>query len=380
MRRKKKEVPKEEGAPEKKEKQEKEVKKESREIKKEKKPVAKSYNGPLLGVLAIVAILIIAGAIVLVQNNGGKGTAYVAPNVAANKLTTWLKNYFAARGLPIEAKVVGVKDLGTVYEVNLLLSAQGKTQPVTYYVSKDAKYFFPIGIEMKPIGKVELSKPPKSKKPNVELFVMSYCPYGVQMEKALIPVLNLLGNKINFSLHFVNYAMHGPQEVWENARQYCIQKLFGREVLLKYLDCFDKTNVSGITSASEYYKKLEEASKNCIKELNIDENKLNACVEELNKEYNLWEIVNNRATWISGRFPPFPVEDNLNAKYGVQGSPTLIINGVKVNVVRSPEALKEAICSAFENPPAECNQTLSSQQTSPGFGEGTGSSSAGQCG
>ena len=348
--------------------------------KKEKGKAGTKYGNQLIGVLVVVAILAIAAVIVAVQGAGNGGTTYLAPNVAANKLANWIKDYFTARGLPIEAKVVGVKDLGTVYEVNLLLSAQGKTQPVTYYVSKDGKYFFPIGIEMKPVGKVELSKPPKTDKPSVELFVMSYCPYGVQMEKALIPVLNLLGNKVSFSLHFVNYAMHGPQEVWENARQYCIQKLFGREVLLKYLDCFDKTDVSGINNASDYFKKLEEASEECIKKLGIDENKLNACIEELNKEYNLWEIVHNRSTWISGRFPPFPVENNLNKKYGVQGSPTLVINGVKVSVARSPEALKEAICSAFTNPPAECNETLSSQQTSPGFGEGTGSSSTGQCG
>ena len=34
----------------------------------------------------------------------------------------------------------------------------------------------------------------KSDRPKVELFVMSYCPYGLQMEKAYLPAWNLLKN------------------------------------------------------------------------------------------------------------------------------------------------------------------------------------------
>ena len=41
---------------------------------------------------------------------------------------------------------------------------------------------------------------PKSDKPLVELFVMAYCPYGTQAEKGLIPVIELLGDKIDASI------------------------------------------------------------------------------------------------------------------------------------------------------------------------------------
>ena len=34
----------------------------------------------------------------------------------------------------------------------------------------------------------------KTDKPNVELFVMSFCPYGVQAETAMKPVVDLLGD------------------------------------------------------------------------------------------------------------------------------------------------------------------------------------------
>ena len=52
------------------------------------------------------------------------------------------------------------------------------------------------------------------------------------------------------------------------------------------------------------------------------------------------------------------------------------------SVSRSAEAIKEAVCSAFITPPAECEQTLSTNTESPGIGpigSGSGSSSEGQC-
>lgn len=52
----------------------------------------------------------------------------------------------------------------------------------------------------------------------------------------------------------------------------------------------------------------------------------------------------------------------------MQGSPTLILNGVEVSSARTPEAVKQLICSGFVSPPAECSQTLSAAAVGPGFG------------
>ena len=90
-------------------------------------------------------------------------------------------------------------------------------------------------------------------------------------------------------------------------------------------------------------------------------------------------MFNDKSTWANGRFPLFNVEADLNEKYGIRGSPTFVVNDKVVSINRSPEAIKEAICSAFNNPPEECNQRLSGNVTSPGFGGGVGSSSGGQC-
>ncbi|MBU3941884.1 MAG: hypothetical protein KKF74_03150, partial [Nanoarchaeota archaeon] len=48
---------------------------------------------------------------------------------------------------------------------------------------------------------------PKKDKPEVELFVMSHCPYGTQIEKGMLPVARLLGDKIDFNIRFCSYAM-----------------------------------------------------------------------------------------------------------------------------------------------------------------------------
>ena len=62
-------------------------------------------------------------------------------------------------------------------------------------------------------------------------------------------------------------------------------------------------------------------------------------------------------------------DEELTDKYGVTGSPTLIINGVDYSGARTSEAYKQAICSAFKTAPAECNQSLST----------TGTAASGNC-
>ena len=40
-------------------------------------------------------------------------------------------------------------------------------------------------------------------KPTLELFVMSYCPFGVQAEEKIIPIVKEFGDKIDFKLQFI---------------------------------------------------------------------------------------------------------------------------------------------------------------------------------
>ena len=54
-------------------------------------------------------------------------------------------------------------------------------------------------------------------------------------------------------------------------------------------------------------------------------------------------------------------QDKISGDYGVSGSPTLIINGTKINAARNPEGFKTAICNAFNEQPEECKTTLSKE-------------------
>jgi hypothetical protein len=259
------------------------------------------------------------------------------------------------------ASLISWKEEGGLYKIDFKIGEQQYQS----FLTKDGKYLFPYGInlaEFKPV-KVE-----KRERPDVKLFVMSYCPFGLQMEKALLPVWKLLKDKADFGIYFVDYIMHDKKEIDENLRQYCIQKE-NVEKYLAYLECFVK---KGSEENLEVYK-------NCLEESGIDENKLNSCIEETDKKYRVTELYNDQSTWRGGRYPPFNVHEDLNEKYRVGGSPTLVINDTVVRVARSPEKVKEAICDAFLNPPEECNQKLPENFTSPGFGMTIGSSSSGSC-
>ncbi len=200
----------------------------------------------------------------------------------------------------------------------------------------------------------------KTAKPKAELFIMSYCPYGLQMAKAYLPVMTLLKDKADLSINFVSYAMHGKKEIDENNREYCIQSE-QKDKFVSYMNCF--------TAKDDY--------KTCLSTAGINESKLSTCVSSLDTKYSITKKYNDQTTWLSGTYPLYPVEDSLNTKYGVQGSPTLIINGVEAQTDRNPEAVKKAICGSFTSAPSECNTVLSSASAVAGFGTGTGADTTG---
>ncbi len=206
---------------------------------------------------------------------------------------------------------------------------------------------------------------PKTNKPKVELFVMSYCPYGLQMQKAYLPALDLLKNKADIDVKFVSYAMHGEKEVTENTRQYCIQGEQGSKYSA-YLSCF----VAGASADSAA----------CLASAKVDQKKLSTCMAKIDQKFGITAKFNDKASWLSGQFPIYPIHQDLNDKYGVQGSPTLVINGVQAEVNRTPEAIKQAICNAFNKAPAECGTVLSNQPYQAGFGLAAAANSAGAAG
>ncbi|MEM4641291.1 MAG: hypothetical protein QXW65_02120 [Candidatus Pacearchaeota archaeon] len=180
--------------------------------------------------------------------------------------------------------------------------------------------------------------------PTMQVFIMSYCPYGLQILKGLLPVWREFQDKANIELRFVSYTMHGAKEEEENARMICIREEQNNK-LLDYLECFVQTG-----NADQ-----------CLASSNIDKAKLNSCMSQRYEKY-------------------FAEDKALNEKYNVRGSPTVIIDGREVSIYpRDPQSIANALCDAFKTKPSECSKAFSTINPSPGFGSGS-SSSGGSCG
>ncbi len=333
-------------------------------------------NYKMFAVLLLVGGLAIGLLAGMLLNSCPESTQSMNSQEAGDKAVEFITTNLLGPG--ISAELVSIEELngGSLYKLELNISDGSSSQVAESYITSDGEYIFPQGI---PTGEFaalkqaaeeqqdqqqeqEMEAIPKTEKPEVKLFIMSYCPYGLQAMKAAVPAYELLDGKADMTINFVSYAMHDKLELDENLRMYCIQEE-QKEVFLDYMACF--------TESDDY--------ESCLDETNVDKTKLDSCVTRVDEEYKVTEMYNDKSTWASGRFPMFNVEKEDNEAYGVQGSPTMVINGKVVSVSRSPEAYKEAICSAFVTPPAECDETLSESPASPGFGGGTGTASTDGC-
>jgi hypothetical protein len=112
-------------------------------------------------------------------------------------------------------------------------------------------------------------------KPTLELFVMSYCPLGVQAEEKLIPIVKEFGDTIDFKLQFIAQekeepspqditpftSLHGYLEVAEDIRQVLIAEAYP-EQYLDYILCRGKN--------------LNKNWEHCAQKLGIDVEKIQA--------------------------------------------------------------------------------------------------------
>lgn len=316
-------------------------------------------------IVGVAALLIVVAVILGITLYGGKGN--LKPEEARVKVENFVNSYLMQGGA--KATVSNVTESYGLYKMKIEI---GDQQSVDSYVSRDGKLFFPQALDVaKTIADAsgngsagsgdQASAPqadiPKTSKPVIELFVMSYCPYGTQMEKGILPAIAALGKKVDFKIKFNDYAMHGDKELNENLVQYCIQK----EQTSKYdayLSCFLKASDSA----------------SCLVSAGIDTKKNDSCVAKTDKEFSVTANAKGNIDY-KGSYPSFNISKEDNAKYSVGGSPTLIINGTEVSASRDSASLLKTICSAFDDQPKECEAVLSSASPAPGFGEGTTTSS-----
>ncbi|MFH1745076.1 MAG: thioredoxin domain-containing protein [bacterium] len=228
---------------------------------------------------------------------------------------------------------------------------------INSYMTLDGKMFFPQGIDIDELAQENeaqeeaaqgtVNAVSKTDQPEVELFVMSFCPYGTLAEDAMSPVVDLLQDKANIKVRYIASvsgddidsvkSLHGVIEGKEDARQLCVARDYGQEIFWKYVGAINKDCASLYGDEEKY----EECWRGAAVASGVSADKVASCVDK------------DGASLISA-------EDVEAQKYNVSGSPTLVINGTISNASRTPEGYKQAICAAFNTEPSECSQTLSS--------------------
>ena len=185
----------------------------------------------------------------------------------------------------------------------------------------------------------------KSDKPLLEAFIVSRCPFGLQMQRIMAETISKLPQageylKVRYIGSVSNNtitSMHGDEEAQENLRQICIRDEQGSNYW-DYVSCYMK----------------DGNSTGCLKSSSVDEGKLSACVND------------------SSRGLTYAQKDfDLANKFNITGSPTLTLNNKIASEFdfatstingRSPEALKELMCCGFNKEPSFCQQPLNKTQ------------------
>lgn len=255
----------------------------------------------------------------------------------------------------------------------------------------------------------------KSQKPELKFFVMSFCPYGNQIEDILRPVFDLLKNKADFTPHYIFNKI-------DNLDTYCKS----RSGDVTQCDSYIKSGYFKTTA--ECQKTIAESSKECMdtnnyvkssngtmysslhgrQEANQDIREICAWNQATDKTqwWNFIAAVNKNCTaenadscWEnqakSAGLDTTKITECFNkegidliekeiivtTRYNVSGSPTVLINDVafppetaftqdgkgslkigdKVatqDKYRTPNVIKAALCASFQKNPSECKTVL----------------------
>ena len=251
-----------------------------------------------------------------------------------------------------------------VYELKLKI----EDSEFNSYLTKDGGLLFPEAIaleeenlstEESPQKSIGCEDVKKEQKPVLEAFVVAYCPYGTQMQRILVEIVkNISELSENIRIEYMGQiqdgkitAMHGEKEAQENLTQICLREEENSKYF-SYLSCFLKKG----------------DSPECLKEAGVDQEKLEGCKNDESRGL----------TYAQGDF-------DLQNKYQVSGSPTLILNGQNISEFdfggRTAEAVKTLLCCGFEGNFAYCDQILTEEQSAAGFSEtySSGESGSGSC-
>lgn len=325
----------------------------------------------LIPIAIVVAGALIAGSVFYVNRDKiFKKENLLSSQEAAEKAIKYINENLLTGG-SATATLSTVSEENGVYKVHLKIAENEYDS----YVTKNGKVLFTSGIDLEKKAETEKGEAQKAmtcedikktEKPSLEAFVVSQCPYGLQMQRIFNEIVkNIPDLEENLKIRYIGAvegnkitSMHGDEEAQENLRQICIREEQG-DKYWKYVDC--------------HMKKGEVES--CLTTAGINKAILDTCMSDNSKGLK------------------YAKEDfDLQTKYQISGSPTLVINDTLFEEFdrstnqclwefgcRNAEAAKSLICCGFNQNPESCSQKLTEEQAAGGFSESysSGSSSSG---
>lgn len=294
--------------------------------------------------VAVLAIIILSGCTLPDSNADKAGNKDIGVEAAKEKALDFVKNNMVQPGVEVSVKETAKE--GELYRIVFKV----EDQEFTGYISQNGIKFFPEAMDIAEVEKQiaeqkkkeeeALKDVPKTDKPVVDLYVMSFCPYGNRAEDTMKPVYDLLKDKVDFNFRYIVsssgnaiQSLHGQPEVVQNEREACVMKNYGKDAWMSFVTYVNK-NCGSDGSCWEVGAKAN----------NIDTSKINSCVKSEGVEL-------------------MKADEKLATGANASGSPTMIINGVQSKAVYqygNSDGYKQAICNAFNEAPAECAQVLSS--------------------
>ena len=353
---------------------------------------AKNNRNVVLVAVAIVAIVIVGGLIFVNKNGVTLPTLF---GMSDQQIGEKAINYINTSGLSsTPATLVKVGEASGLVKITIKIGAN----TFDTYITKDAKLLFPQAFTMTatkttaaaasntPAAAATAANVTKTAKPMLEAFIVSSCPYGLQMQRAMAYavqsapslassiVVRYIGSISGGKITSMHDAYTGNDESAENLRQICLREEQPTKYW-PYVTCYmsksDNKLPDGTALTSQDMPIGDTTT--CQSSTGVDTAKLSACVKD------------------PSRGLAYAQKDfDENTKYNVQGSPTLVLDGKTIDETsfggRTADAMKTIICDASSTQPSFCSKTLNTAAAAVSFNAtyadatASASSNSTQCG
>ncbi len=172
-----------------------------------------------------------------------------------------------------------------------------------------------------------------TQKVSLDFHIMSKCPFGVKVMEAVTPVLEKMGDNVNFNVYYIGReqngelkSMHGEPEVQGNLLQLCARATGDTAAWLQFMKC-----------QNTEWRKIPEGWETCATSAKLDVAKMKSCYEGDQGKKLLSDS--------------FKTSTQKKAK----GSPTIFLNGQAYTGGRTEDAFARALCAEFKGQkPAYC--------------------------